>query len=117
MIFLASAFVSIFLMLGVLVTQLNSFYQAGLVLSAIVFSTAGVFLGQLVTGRPMIDTYNDLRRRGEEPLEAVLRTGAQRLCPVSLTSAPMPSSKAPRRTCRSSAISTSSRGRLTRECN
>ncbi len=110
MIFLAGAFVTaIFLMLGVLVTQFNSFYQAGLVLSAIVFSTAGVFLGLLVTGRPfgivmggigvialagivvnnnivLIDTYNDLRRRGEEPLEAVLRTGAQRLRPVFLTS-------------------------------
>ena len=110
MIFLATAFVaSIFLMLAVLVTQFNSFYQAILVLSAIVFSTAGVFLGLLVTGRPfgivmggigvialagivvnnnivLIDTYNDLRRRGEEPLEAVLRTGAQRLRPVFLTS-------------------------------
>ena len=34
----------------------------------------------------LIDTYNDLRRRGEGPMDAVLRTGAQRLRPVLLTS-------------------------------
>ena len=73
------------------------------------FSTAGVFYGLLLTGRPfgvvmggigvialagivvnnnivLIDTYNDLRRSGQPPLEALLRTGAQRLRPVFLTS-------------------------------
>ncbi|MDX6749792.1 efflux RND transporter permease subunit [Geminicoccaceae bacterium 1502E] len=108
--FLAGAFLTaVFLMLIILVTQFNSIYQALLVLSAIVFSTAGVLLGLLVTGRPfgvvmggigvialagivvnnnivLIDTFNELRRRGMEPLEAVLRTGAQRLRPVLLTS-------------------------------
>ena len=107
---LAGAFiVAIFLMFTILVTQFNSIYQAVLVLSAIVFSVAGVLLGLLVTGRPfgvvmggigvislagivvnnnivLIDTYNDLRRSGEDPLTAVLRTGAQRLRPVMLTS-------------------------------
>ncbi len=107
--FLMSAFgAAIFLMLIVLVTQFNSVYQAGLILSAIVFSTAGVMLGLLITGRPfgvvmggigiialagivvnnnivLIDTYNDLRRAGMEPIEAVLRTGAQRIRPVLLT--------------------------------
>ncbi|GGK48336.1 efflux RND transporter permease subunit [Salinarimonas ramus] len=109
--FLAQAFgAAIFLMLIILVTQFNSLYQAGLVLSAIVFSTAGVLLGLLITGRPfgvvmggigvialagivvnnnivLIDTCNDLLRRGLDPVEAVLRTGAQRLRPVVLTSA------------------------------
>lgn len=109
--FLFQAFgAAIFLMLIILVTQFNSLYQAVLVLSAIVFSTAGVLLGFLVTGRPfgvvmggigvialagivvnnnivLIDTYNDLLRRGLDPVEAVLRTGAQRLRPVVLTSA------------------------------
>ena len=35
----------------------------------------------------LIDTYNDLKKRGQSPLEAALRTGAQRLRPVMLTSA------------------------------
>src|SRR5690606_5379554 len=84
-------------------------YQALLVLSAIVLSTAGVLLGLMVTGQPfgivmggigvialagivvnnnivLIDTYNELRRAGLAPMEAVLRTGAQRLRPVLLTS-------------------------------
>lgn len=109
--FLGQAFAAaVVLMLIILVTQFNSLYQAALVLSAIVFSTAGVLLGLLITGRPfgvvmggigvialagivvnnnivLIDTYNDLRARGLEPVEAVLRTGAQRLRPVVLTSA------------------------------
>jgi len=97
-------------MFTVLVTQFNSFYQAFVVMSAIVFSVAGVLLGLLVTGRPfgvvmggigvialagivvnnnivLIDTYNDLRKAGQGPREAALRTGAQRLRPVVLTSA------------------------------
>ena len=110
MVFLASAFVSaIFLMFVILVLQFNSFYQAFVVLSAIIFSFAGVLLGLIVTGRPfgivmggigvialagivvnnnivLIDTYNDLKRSGQSPLEAALRTGAQRLRPVILTS-------------------------------
>ncbi len=108
--FLATAFVAaVFLMLVILVLQFNSFYQAFVVMSAIVFSVAGVLLGLVVTGRPfgvvmggigiialagivvnnnivLIDTYNDLRRAGQSPQEAALRTGAQRLRPVVLTS-------------------------------
>jgi multidrug efflux pump len=110
MIFLASAFVSaIFLMFVILVLQFNNFYQAFIVMSAIIFSIAGVLLGLIVTGRPfgivmggigvialagivvnnnivLIDTYNDLKRSGQSALEAALRTGAQRLRPVILTS-------------------------------
>ncbi|TFL18336.1 efflux RND transporter permease subunit [Jannaschia formosa] len=108
--FLVGAFAAaIFGMLVILVVQFNSFAQAGIVLSAIIFSVAGVLLGLIVTGRPfgvvmggigvialagivvnnnivLIDTYNDLRRNGQPPLEAALRTGAQRLRPVVLTS-------------------------------
>ncbi len=52
--FLAGAFmVAIGLMALILVTQFNSFYQAGLVLSAIVFSTAGVLLGLLANAQPL----------------------------------------------------------------
>lgn len=110
MIFLAGAFAAaIGLMVVILVTQFNSFFQALVVMSAIVFSIAGVLLGLLITGRPfgvvmggigvialagivvnnnivLIDTYNDLKRSGMSPREAALRTGAQRLRPVLLTS-------------------------------
>jgi multidrug efflux pump len=110
MAFLSKAFITaIFLMSIILVTQFNSFYQAMLVLSAIVFSTAGVLLGLLVTGQAfgvvmvglgvialagivvnnnivLIDTYNDLKSRGMSAQEALLRTGAQRMRPVLLTS-------------------------------
>ncbi len=108
--FLGAAFLAaLFMMLIALVTQFNSFYQAGLVMSAIVFSTAGVFLFLLVTGRPfgvvmggiglialagivvnnnivLIDTYNELRAEGRGAADAALRAGAQRLRPVLLTS-------------------------------
>nr|WP_255561611.1 efflux RND transporter permease subunit [Pseudohoeflea sp. DP4N28-3] len=110
MAFLGGAFVAaILLMLIILVLQFNNFYQAFVVMSAIVFSVAGVLLGLLITGRPfgvvmggigvialagivvnnnivLIDTYNDLKRGGLAPREAALRTGAQRLRPVMLTS-------------------------------
>ncbi len=110
MIFLVSAFgAAIVLMFVILLIQFNSFYQAVVVMSAIVFSIAGVLLGLIVTGRPfgivmggvgvialagivvnnnivLIDTFNDLRKSGMPPQEAALRTGAQRLRPVVLTS-------------------------------
>ncbi len=108
--FLISAFlIAIFMMVAILVTQFNSFYQTALVLSAIVFSTAGVMIGLLATNQPfgivmcgigiialagivvnnnivLIDTYNDLRSRGLPAQEAILRTAAQRVRPVLLTS-------------------------------
>jgi multidrug efflux pump len=107
--FLGKAFgVALFIMAIILVTQFNSFYQALLVLSAVVLSTVGVLLGLLITGQPfgivmsgvgvialagivvnnnivLIDTYNILRRQGMDAIEAVMRTGAQRLRPVLLT--------------------------------
>ncbi|RMJ20481.1 hypothetical protein PHISP_08649, partial [Aspergillus sp. HF37] len=49
MTFLMGAFVAaIFLMFTILLIQMNSFYQALLVLTAIVFSISGVFLGLMV---------------------------------------------------------------------
>ena len=110
MTFLVGAFVAaIFMMFVILLVQFNNFQQAFVVMSAIIFSIAGVLLGLIVTGRPfgivmggigvialagivvnnnivLIDTYNDLKRQGQAPLEAALRTGAQRLRPVILTS-------------------------------
>ncbi|HBE92379.1 MAG TPA: MFS transporter, partial [Gammaproteobacteria bacterium] len=109
-IFLMSAFgIAIFLMAVILVAQFNSLYQAALVLSAIVFSTAGVLIGLLVTSQPfgivmvglgvialagivvnnnivLIDTYNRIRRdEGLSPVDAALKTGTLRLRPVFLT--------------------------------
>jgi len=107
--FLGKAFIlAIFMMTIILVTQLNSLYRAGLVLSAIVLSFAGVFLGLMIRGEPfgivmsgvgmialagivvnnnivLIDTYSILRKDGLTPIDAALRTGAQRLRPVLLT--------------------------------
>ncbi|MFD2179933.1 efflux RND transporter permease subunit [Veronia pacifica] len=109
MVFLANAFiVALAVMAMILVTQFNSFYQAFLILSAVLFSTVGVFLGLLVFQRPfgvimsgigvitlagivvnnnivLIDTYNVLRRSGLSKVHAILSTGAQRLRPVMLT--------------------------------
>ncbi|WP_447926387.1 efflux RND transporter permease subunit [Vreelandella sp. EE27] len=107
--FLITAFlVAVGLMTLILVTQFNSYYQAALVLSAIVFSTAGVLMGLLITGQAfgivmvgmgvialagivvnnnivLIDTYNELRGQGLAPGEAALEAGALRLRPVLLT--------------------------------
>jgi multidrug efflux pump len=109
-VFLMTAFgIAIFLMTVILVTQFNSLYQALLVLSAIVFSTAGVLIGLMVTYQPfgivmvglgiialagivvnnnivLIDTYNRIRQdEGLSPVEAALETGSLRLRPVFLT--------------------------------
>ena len=107
--FLTRAFsIALFLMALILVTQFNSFYQALLILTAVVFSTVGVLLGLLVTDRPfgvvmsgigvialagivvnnnivLIDTYNIIRRQGVDAAQAILLTCAQRLRPVLLT--------------------------------
>ena len=108
--FLTKAFgAALFVMAIILVTQFNSFYQAFLILSAVLLSTIGVLLGLLVTNQPfgivmsgigvialagivvnnnivLIDTYNILRRSAMDPVEAALRTGVLRLRPVLLTS-------------------------------
>jgi multidrug efflux pump len=72
-------------MLAILLTQFNNFYQSFLIISAVIFSTAGVMIFLLITGQPfgivmcgvgvialagivvnnnivLIDTYNEIRR-------------------------------------------------------
>lgn len=107
--FLTKAFVvALFLMAIILVTQFNSFYSAFLILSAVIMSTIGVFLGLLAFGQPfgiimsgigvialagivvnnnivLIDTYDRLKHEIADPRQAILRTGVQRLRPVLLT--------------------------------
>ncbi len=109
--FLGNAFIlAILLMVIILVTQFNSFYQTTLILSAALFSTAAVMLGLMILREPfgivmsglgvislagiivnnniiLIDTYNHLRADGTglPAREALLRTGVMRLRPVLLT--------------------------------
>ncbi len=107
--FLSKAFaVALFMMAIILVTQFNSFYSAFLILSAVIMSTIGVMIGLLVTGQPfgivmsgigvialagivvnnnivLIDTFDRLKKTAPTVREAILRTGAQRLRPVLLT--------------------------------
>lgn len=108
--FLSKAFLAALALIAVIMlTQFNSFWQAFLVLSAVVFSIIGVLLGLIVTGRPfsvvmsgvgvialagvvvntnivLIDTYNINRNEGLGVRDAILATGAERLRPVVLTS-------------------------------
>jgi len=107
--FLSNAFMIAAAVIGViLVAQFNNIFQALLILTAVVFSTGGVLLGHLLTAQPfgivmsgiglialagivvnnnivLIDTYNALRASTATAKEAVLRTCAQRLRPVTLT--------------------------------
>jgi multidrug efflux pump len=109
MIFLMTAFViALFMMVIIIVTQFNSLMQTVLIMSAIVTSTFAVFGAILLTGSVfgvvmsgvgiialagivvnnnivLIDTYNDVRKQGVEPIEAAMVTCAQRLRPVLLT--------------------------------
>ncbi|BFM10462.1 efflux RND transporter permease subunit [Simiduia litorea] len=111
--FLGVAFsLALFLMFIILVTQFNSFYQAFLILSAVVMSTAGVLLGLLITQSTfsviltgvgivalagivvnnnivLIDTYNYVRAKNPDmlPIDAIVSACAQRLRPVFLTTA------------------------------
>jgi multidrug efflux pump len=107
--FLSQAFgAALFLMAIILVTQFNSFYQAMLILSAVIFSTIGVLLGLLIMDQPfsivmsgigvislagivvnnnivLIDTYNLIKKKGAGAVEAAILTCSQRLRPVLLT--------------------------------
>ncbi len=99
---------SLFLMGIILVTQFNSFYHAFLILTSIVLSTVGVLLGMMIRDQTfsvimtgtgiialagivvnnnivLVDTYQRLHASGQSVVEAVVRTGAQRLRPVLLT--------------------------------
>ena len=101
-------FISIFLITIILIATFNSFYYCLIILSAIIFSTIGVMIGLLLSDKPfgivmsgigiialagivvnnnivLLDTYKNLRKRGENIRDSIIRTGAQRLRPVMLT--------------------------------
>lgn len=107
--FLGKAFViAVFAIAIILITQFNSIYQSALILTAVLFSTFGVFIGLLVMNQPfgivmngigvislagivvnnnivLIDTFNHHRKHMSDPYQAALLTAAQRLRPVLLT--------------------------------
>ena len=103
-----AAFLALFLIAMVLLALFNSFYHATLILIAVVLAMIGALLGQVVMGQAfsiimsgtgmlalagivvnhnivLIDTFHRLRDAGMDPIEAVIRSSAQRLRPVFLT--------------------------------
>ena len=106
--FLSSAFLgALGLMFIILLAQFNAFYDAGLVLVAVVLSTTGVLIGMLVMQQPfsiimtgtgivalagivvnnnivLIDTYQEYARYMPR-IEAIVRTAEVRIRPVLLT--------------------------------
>jgi multidrug efflux pump len=103
-----AAMAAVFLIFVVLLAQFNNFTSVWLVLSAVLMSTIGVFLGLMIMGQPftivmtgigiialagvvvnnnivLIDTYDTLRREGKLKIEAILQTCRERARPVVLT--------------------------------
>jgi len=107
--FLGKAFgTAIFLIFAILLAQFNRFISVGLVLTAVLLSTIGVLLGLLIMGQAfgvvmtgigiianagvivnnnivLIDTYDRLRREGQDAYAAILETCRERARPVVLT--------------------------------
>jgi multidrug efflux pump len=103
-----AAFLALFLIAMVLLMLFNSFYHATLILIAVVLAMIGALFGMVVMGQSfsiimtgtgmlalagivvnhnivLIDTFHRLLESGMEPIEAVVRSSAQRLRPVFLT--------------------------------
>ena len=107
--FLSKAFVAaLFLIFIILITQFNSFLTPFIVLTSVLLSLIGVFVGLLITGMAfgvimtgigvislagvvvnnaivLIDYYNRLMEKGLTSLEALKRAGMVRFRPVMLT--------------------------------
>lgn len=105
--FAVAGIATLFMMGIILLWQFNSFWHVVLTLSAVVFSVAGVLLGLqfypyisiLLCGTGvlalagivvnnnivLIDTFQYLKREGRDTHDAVVRTAAQRMRPVLLT--------------------------------
>ncbi len=101
---------ALFMIAMILLLEFNSFYHAALTLSSVVLSVFGVLLGIALSGQyisiimtgvgivalagivvnnniVLIDTFQYLRRKGLAVESAVVRTAAQRIRPVLLTTA------------------------------
>jgi multidrug efflux pump len=107
--FLGKAFgTAIFMIFAILLAQFNRFISVGLVLTAVILSTIGVLLGLMIMGQPfgvvmtgigiianagvivnnnivLIDTYDRLRREGQNAYDAIIETCRERARPVVLT--------------------------------
>jgi multidrug efflux pump subunit AcrB len=100
--------VAILLIFLILVIQFNSLSQPLIIMSAVIISLIGVFIGLIVYAMPfgiimtgigvislagvvvnnnivLIDYINVLRRRGIDRREAIIRAGLRRFRPVTLT--------------------------------
>ncbi|WP_127901012.1 efflux RND transporter permease subunit [Solirhodobacter olei] len=103
-----AALAAVFLIFTVLLAQFNKFTSVWLVLSAVVMSTIGVFLGLIIMHQPfgvvmtgigiialagvvvnnnivLIDTFDKLREEGMGKVDAILETCHERARPVVLT--------------------------------
>ncbi|MBL6937150.1 MAG: efflux RND transporter permease subunit [Alphaproteobacteria bacterium] len=103
-----AAGLALFLIAIVLLALFNSFYHTSLILVAVILAMIGALLGMVVMAQPfsiimtgtgllalagivvnhnivLIDTFHRLRDAGMDPIEAVIRSSAQRLRPVFLT--------------------------------
>ncbi len=101
-------FISIFLITIILITTFEKFYYCFIILTSVIMSTIGVMIGLLLTMQPfgvimsgigvialagivvnnnivLLDTYKTIRSQTSDIKEAIIRTGAQRLRPVLLT--------------------------------
>lgn len=107
--FIGKAFLAaIFFMGFVLLLQFNSFYSTFMILFSILLSMIGVILGLVIMRDPfsivmtgiaivslagivvnnnivLIDAFDELKQKIKDPVDAVIRTGLQRLRPVYLT--------------------------------
>jgi len=107
--FLSKAFVAaLFIIFLVLVTQFNSFMTPFIILTSVLLSLIGVFLGLLITDTAfgvimtgigvislagvvvnnaivLIDYYNQLKERGMAARDALIKAGLVRFRPVMLT--------------------------------
>jgi len=107
--FLGKAFfAAIAIILLILLTQFNSFVTPFIILTSVILSLVGVFIGLLVTGTAfgiimtgigvislagvvvnnaivLIDYYNQLLAKGMSSLDALMRAGSVRFRPVMLT--------------------------------
>ena len=107
----AAGIMAVFIMLLMLLTQFNSFYQSFIILTSVTISFVGVLLGLLITGKPfsttmtglsivtlagivvnnnivLIDTFNKLRLESPhlEHTIHIINACKQRLRPILLTS-------------------------------
>jgi multidrug efflux pump len=103
-----AGFMALFLIAMVLLALFNSTYHTALILIAVILAMIGALLGMVVMGQAfsiimtgtgmlalagivvnhnivLIDTFHRLRDAGMDPIEAVIRSSAQRLRPVFLT--------------------------------